>query len=280
MTLRVGGASRTVRQEIHRLLQRPYTLALHDSKGTGPTVVLLHGLGTSRANWDQVVPLLPDNYRIITLDLLGFGESPKPDNIDYVPADHVQSIHHTLKKAGVKTPFILVGHSMGAILVIHYAVMYPRSVDRLILCSLPLYHYAEITNRLTARWASRGDKTLLAAYERFRGNKDLSLKAVAILKRAMSSLIALELNDETWYSFYQSLHNTIENQNLEPLIKKINVPIDLVYGRLDALINTANLVYLVRNNPKMVPHIVRSGHDLTRSLATKVAEVIIEKRTK
>ncbi len=272
--------TRNLRFRLHRLFGFPYRLYAADSGGSGTAIVLLHGLGTNSSNWKNVTPSLADKYRVISIDLLGFGKSPKPDNINYTPDDHIASIHYTLHKLRVRKPFILVGHSMGAILAVHYANRYRDNVSRLVLCSLPLYRYAKISNRLAAMWAQQGDKTLLSAYERFRGNKELTLKAATMLKRAVPGLIAFELSDETWYPFYQSLHNTIESQELSPLIANIDVPVHLVYGRLDPLINIANLVYLAKNNPQISVRVAAtSGHELSKPLAAKVVGAITTENT-
>ena len=48
--------------------------------GEGPVVVLVHGIASSSATFERVIPMLSDRHRCISLDLLGFGGSPAPDD--------------------------------------------------------------------------------------------------------------------------------------------------------------------------------------------------------
>lgn len=55
--------------------------------GTGPTLVLIHGICHSRHAWDDVVPHLADRYRVVAIDLPGHGESPDPERLDHTIVD-------------------------------------------------------------------------------------------------------------------------------------------------------------------------------------------------
>lgn len=102
--------------------------------------VLLHGLGGTHRYWTcgPVKFALP-GHRTILLDLLGFGESPKPW-FRYSVERHVASLHASL--AGERS-LTLVGHSLGAALALAYAARYPSVVRRLVLISLPNFGGAE-----------------------------------------------------------------------------------------------------------------------------------------
>ena len=68
----------------HKTLRRPYRLAATLDEGRGVPVVLLHGIGRSGGVWRHLpARLAGEQYRLIAFDLLGFGESPKPDWIKY-----------------------------------------------------------------------------------------------------------------------------------------------------------------------------------------------------
>src|SRR4029450_6998185 len=109
----------------HKLLRRPYQLAVRDS-GQGEVVVMLHGLAASGATWQKVADLLGDSVRVIRPDLLGFGDSPRPDWTNYTVQDPARAVIATLKKRGVKKPVTIVGHSMGCLIAAHIATKYPR----------------------------------------------------------------------------------------------------------------------------------------------------------
>ena len=64
-----------------------HLLPVKVDRGNGPAVVLLHGLGNNHKSWSYVLEHLGSSVRVIALDLLGFGDAPKPD-VEYTPADH------------------------------------------------------------------------------------------------------------------------------------------------------------------------------------------------
>ena len=59
----------------------PSTIA-HSIHGSGPTLVLIHGICHSRHAWDDVLPGLVDHFRVVAIDLPGHGETPDPDSLD------------------------------------------------------------------------------------------------------------------------------------------------------------------------------------------------------
>ena len=89
--------------------------------GHGPTLVLLHGLGSSAGfDWGAVIPELARHYRVLAPDQLGFGSSAKP-LINYGPATWVDMLGGFLEDRGV-TRFDLAGESLGGWIAGLYAV--------------------------------------------------------------------------------------------------------------------------------------------------------------
>lgn len=89
--------------------------------GHGPTLVLLHGLGSSAGfDWGTVIPELAKHYRVLAPDQLGFGSSSKP-LINYGPATWVDMLGGFLADRGV-TRFDLAGESLGGWIAGLYAV--------------------------------------------------------------------------------------------------------------------------------------------------------------
>lgn len=102
--------------------------------------VLLHGLGGTHRYWTcGPVPFALSGHRTVLIDLLGFGESPKPW-MRYSVERHVAALHASL--AGDRS-LTLIGHSLGAALALAYAARYPSVVRRLVLISLPNFGGAE-----------------------------------------------------------------------------------------------------------------------------------------
>ena len=101
----------------------------------GPTLVFVAGVGGTTRYWESRVARLTRHYRVLLVDLLGFGHSPKPW-IVYTVDRHVAELRRVL---GDRERFTLIGHSFGAILAVAYAARYPEQVTGLVLFSLPCF---------------------------------------------------------------------------------------------------------------------------------------------
>lgn len=118
------------------------SLVLHYTiEGEGEPVVLLHGFLASSHYFTQLRKRLAKTHTVISLDLLGFGKSPKPKG-DYTYSELVAAVHETLAHLGV-SQFVLVGHSLGALIALRYSLVFPGQVRRLGLLNPPMYKSAE-----------------------------------------------------------------------------------------------------------------------------------------
>jgi pimeloyl-ACP methyl ester carboxylesterase len=103
--------------------------------GTGDPVVLIHGSGpgvTSYANWRLVLPALAENFRVLAPDMVGFGFSERPANIEYgvqTWADQVVGLMDTLELPKAH----LVGNSFGGAIALRIAAQHPDRVGKLVL---------------------------------------------------------------------------------------------------------------------------------------------------
>lgn len=95
-------------------------------EGDGPVVLFLHGNPTSSYLWRNVIPHVLDRHRAIAPDLIGFGDSAKPD-IDYSWADHQAHLDAFIEALGLED-MVLVLHDWGSILGFSYARRHPGDV--------------------------------------------------------------------------------------------------------------------------------------------------------
>ncbi len=105
------------------------------AKGEGsPTVVLTVGSGTPCAYTDYyyIQKELLKITRTVTYDRPGFGWS-EPTSIPRTIDEQVNDLHELLNKSGEKPPYILVGHSLSSLEVIHYAQLFPQEVAGIVL---------------------------------------------------------------------------------------------------------------------------------------------------
>ena len=101
------------------------------SAAEAPTVVLIHGIGVSHRYLARLHQVLAATVDTISIDLPGFGSSPRPDRQLSV-ADQGAFIHEVLDGAGVGAR-VLVGHSMGAQFVLEAALQRPDQVPHVVL---------------------------------------------------------------------------------------------------------------------------------------------------
>ncbi len=97
------------------------------------SVVLVHGLGSSSHIWDFVAPLVAgSNLRVVAPDQRGHGETDQPDD-GYDFPTIVADLSGFLDRIGIRAPTVLVGHSWGASVVLHFAVTNPARAAGIVL---------------------------------------------------------------------------------------------------------------------------------------------------
>jgi pimeloyl-ACP methyl ester carboxylesterase len=99
----------------------------------GRTAVLLHGKNFCAATWQRTVAVLTEaGYRVVAPDQIGFCKSSKPAHYQFSFQQLAANTQALLSSIGVERA-VLVGHSTGGMLAIRYALMYPDTVDQLVL---------------------------------------------------------------------------------------------------------------------------------------------------
>ena len=99
--------------------------------GSGPAVLLLHGLGCDHTTWAPVMESLARTHTVIAPDLLGHGESDKP-RADYSVGGYANGMRDLLTVLGIDAVTV-VGHSFGGGVAMQFAYQYPERTERLVL---------------------------------------------------------------------------------------------------------------------------------------------------
>lgn len=120
--------------------------------GRGESVLLLHGFGADKDNWNLFSQYLTKRYHVIAPDLPGFGESSKIWGDQYNIAAQVERVHAFAKEIGL-TRFHLVGNSMGGLIAGVYAARYPDE-----LFTLGLLDPAGVTEREPSQFSLELEK--------------------------------------------------------------------------------------------------------------------------
>ena len=106
--------------------RRAYRIA-----GSGPVVLLIHGIGDNSATWASVHSQLAERFTVIAPDLLGHGSSDKP-RADYSVAGYANRIRDLLSVLGIDRVTV-IGHSLGGGVAMQFVYQFPQLVDRLVL---------------------------------------------------------------------------------------------------------------------------------------------------
>lgn len=166
------------------------TKIVYTNQGKGMAVVLLHGFLENRTMWHPFVAELEKKYRVITIDLLGHGDT---ECLGYVHTmeDQADVVHAVLSDLKIRKA-VFIGHSMGGYIALAFAELYPDNVKGLVLLNS------------TSRADSDERKT----------NRDRAIKAV---KQNYMGFIALSIGNLFSEENRERLSDDINNVRKEAL---------------------------------------------------------------
>lgn len=112
-------------------------IAVHEAgAANGRAILLVHGIGDGGArDFQEQVAWLRESFHVVAPDLPGFGASDKGNRL-YSPANYADALKRVADRFFGR-PFVLVGHSMGAVVALRYAGTYPQDVERLVVMDAP-----------------------------------------------------------------------------------------------------------------------------------------------
>ena len=102
--------------------------------GTGTTLVVLHGFGADKDNWNRLSGYLTDHFDVVAIDLPGFGNSTSNINLEYDVFSQVSRLNDILNALEIDKMH-LAGSSMGGYIAGNYAAQFPDKVNKLWLIS-------------------------------------------------------------------------------------------------------------------------------------------------
>lgn len=259
----------------HGWLHQPYQLAKTHDFGTGQGVVLLHGIGRTGQVWQEVSKLLKSNMancRVVSYDLLGFGSSPKPTDIDYDVDDHAKAVINQINKLTGSKPVILVGHSMGSLVAVRVAKLRPNLVKHLVLYEMPLY------KGLPKSWHYQTRINLYFRLYEWIIKQNPSFEDVQkrMSERLTTKIVGTDISAETWQPFIKSLKNTIMNQSADKDLPLLSVPADIIYGSRDMLVIKGKVIETLGLNSGLVTtHTVRERHVISKRSSAFIVKRVI-----
>jgi pimeloyl-ACP methyl ester carboxylesterase len=190
---------------------------IYRTAGTGPPVVLIHGMVNSSHHWREVALRLAERHTVIAPDLIGHGDSATPRG-DYSLGAHAAVIRDLLTAIGVGRATI-VGHSLGGGVAMQFFWQFPQRVERLVLVSSgglgrevsPLLRSAALPGASVALKVVAGRRSL-AALERVGTALDSRGSATGVYVRAVVRALRPLERPGAREAFLQTLRSVIDLQ--------------------------------------------------------------------
>ena len=202
--------------------------------GTGPTVILLHGLGGSAQAWGLNIAPLAEKYHVIVPDQIGFGKSDKP-LVNYRVRTYVDFLDQFCKQLKIERA-TLVGSSMGGWIATMFTASFPDRVDKLVLVDAAGYRPPKDFDTRTLIGLNpstrEGMKILIA---KVFYNKAFQTDA------AVDQAIAARLAAGDGYTINSLTESIIRGEDfLDEIVKTIKRPTLIIWGRQDGLVSLAD----------------------------------------
>jgi cis-3-alkyl-4-acyloxetan-2-one decarboxylase len=258
---------------IREFLFGPRAPKLHVAvdEGAGNPVILLHGIASSSATFDLVVPLLRDNHRVISIDLLGFGQSPAPATASYTLEEHVAAVDRTVRSLKLTGRATLVGHSLGSLIAARYAAENPSAFTHLILVSPPVYLPGKTVLDPLERFQ-------MEAYRKLQNYMRTNRVFTEAAARAASLLVpmrgGLEVSEKNWRAISLSLENCIETQTAVTDLAQVRIPVDAIWGTRDPFMAPAGLRIIERMRGVVSTKVDGADHVIRSKFAEEIARLV------
>lgn len=240
-------------------------------EGAGHPVILLHGLASTSATWDLVVPLLRDSHRVISIDLLGFGRSPAPAGARYSLEEHVSAVDRTVRSLRLSGRATIVGHSLGSLIAARYAAQNPSLFSHLILVSPPLYLPGETVLDPLERFQMEAYKKLHSFMRTNRTFTEAAARAASLLVPMKGGI---EVTEKNWRAVSLSLENCIETQTAVTDLAQVKVPVDAIWGTRDPFMAPAGLRLIERMRGVASTKVDGADHVIREKFAEEIARLV------
>jgi pimeloyl-ACP methyl ester carboxylesterase len=218
-------------------------------------------MGSSRHDWDHLAPALHmSGYCTYEVDLLGHGDSPKPDDLNEYHMQAVyQSLENWLVEMEIEKPFSLVGHSMGGYLSMRLGLEHPEWVRSIVLID-PLvgrYQLAPIF-RLFHRRPQLGINLLPKIPWQL---IDAVLSLDPIIGRAQSGRVRQLIVDDIKRASPNILNLPRTLTNLENDISRLQLPAQVIWGEKDLTLSPKSFPAIVSRLSNAEGHAIPNcGH--------------------
>ena len=261
------------------------TAPLHyDAQGDGPLIVLLHGFPQYRIAWEKQLPVLAAaGYRAVAPDLRGYGESPKPRDVDdYRMQLVVDDVAELIRTLNGDRPCIVVGHDWGAVVAWFVAMIHPTLVERLVILNVP--HPALFTRELKRSARQRAK----AAYQLFFQLPLLPEIFIRLFGRRLMRKAGrftpaqIDAYAANWkrsitpmLHYYRAMRKT--RGQLRQLMRRIDAPTMIIWGAWEPVFLPETLVGTEEWVPDVrIERVPKAGHFIQNDAPERVNALLLE----
>ncbi len=273
-------------QSKNDLKSQPLTYTV-EGKGS-PRILMLHGMLGSHRYWDGVVPSLSHRHQVTSLDLLGFGDSPKPD-INYTVDEHLKGIEKVILAVETddlphkEVRWVLVGHSMGSFLALNFAIAHPEKIEKLVLINPPMKTDEESLKKAMAESSSRLMVTM--TFDKTWGHlvcrlheliPFVSYPLIRVFEPELPPAVAKAAGQHTYASYSGSFENILLKQNFYELLAQVQeIPVLIIASKRDEYTGDRALELLPqRTTLKLVK--IDGNHNVVLKDPDRISEEILK----
>ncbi len=261
--------ARSPSDERSELAAAPSDGSLHVREfGAGAPLLFVHGIASSNGAWGRSFDALGEQFRVLAVDLLGFGQSPKPD-ADYTADQHATFIERTLDERQVNGACLLVGHSLGALICLRLLRRDPERYSGAVLVAPPIYADEATARR---RIAGIGFGARLFALDHIGARVACQLMCrFPALVRVGQRLAHVDgaisgPAPHTWNSYSRSLRAVVLSGSAAGDLAELTQPVIVVIGTDDQVVDVEFVASIADSNPQVeVEFIAGAAHALGSS---------------
>jgi pimeloyl-ACP methyl ester carboxylesterase len=228
--------------------------------GQGEAILMVHGFAANKDNWTRFAKFISPGYRVVALDLPGFGDSTCLENESYGIAEQAKRLNLFADAVGLQK-FHIVGNSMGGYIAARYAVMFPERV-----LSLGLFNTAGVQSPVPSEMAklvSKGDPNPLVtgSVEEFDRLIQFVFSTPPDIPRFVKKLLVEEAQKHKPSNERIFKQISSEHEALEPDLTKIKARTLVLWGDHDRVLDVSSVQVLKKGLPDCTAVIMKDcGH--------------------